>query len=716
MTRILFPPHPEVMDKMCQQGFHDALRFLQRHNKISCTRCIAIQSAYSVENDEEGNDELIDEQEDDDKDVFSVDGEEDESQLVEEVEQLNVKGGLIKKRLDKLTNSLEQLINYGLDERMEKNEEAADDQEMEQQVQKLVDLNKRIHVESREPARKRTGQRHGHACSSRHHINRGKCGECVNLKNQIICNHPLPGNVADAIQEACDKVNKGLINYIFKFRIVKIMSTLSLPYVLPFDITLVLINKLRKLLPLLGRELANSLRRVVQRILKLLSKMNSKDDVSETCLANFRYQVAVTEFDYSNEQTTPTKEQRSLSRKVSSVSCATPELSYEGRSNDRKTLEKSYSFKVSRNRSNEDLSRIPTRIHSVDGRHRSQRKSYAGSEQFLSKGGQERKVSMMDVLGCKPSERVLSKMNLGFSMDLNDIANMQSRGEAITSPVVQAPTTAQSVAPSPSLTTLPFSTVLNSTPDVVESSLGVVLPPVSYNAEAILAESYVKSNSDRLALAATVPSFLSNASTSNEKTSNDSAADDPNEQVIQIANQALNKGIDDLSEAEPKLGRLKEITNSKEALMAFHYKGADNVVKVTEIFNFSNEDAEERRLQSDLSSTEQEAEDHLNEEEGEERLARLGGGKHFVEDSNKSFFSSFSGSSFDVFSPVEKEEAEEGAETQLLFSRRGSVPASLDSWASDDSLDLSKDEQESDSEDTKKISKRQRKTNYIVRQ
>lgn len=44
--RILFPPRPEILSNMCQQGFDDALHFLHRNNLISCTRCLAIQSTF----------------------------------------------------------------------------------------------------------------------------------------------------------------------------------------------------------------------------------------------------------------------------------------------------------------------------------------------------------------------------------------------------------------------------------------------------------------------------------------------------------------------------------------------------------------------------------------------------------------------------------------------------------------------------------------------
>uniref|UniRef100_A0A2H1WNU2 triacylglycerol lipase n=1 Tax=Spodoptera frugiperda TaxID=7108 RepID=A0A2H1WNU2_SPOFR len=48
-ARILFPPKPEVLSNMCKQGFDDALRFLQRNNMISCTRCLAVQSTFQLQ-------------------------------------------------------------------------------------------------------------------------------------------------------------------------------------------------------------------------------------------------------------------------------------------------------------------------------------------------------------------------------------------------------------------------------------------------------------------------------------------------------------------------------------------------------------------------------------------------------------------------------------------------------------------------------------------
>lgn len=44
-------------------------------------------------------------------------------------------------------------------------------------------------------------------------------------------------------QEAIDTANKGLINWVFKHRGMKLLSILSLPYTLPFDVAFAVFNK-----------------------------------------------------------------------------------------------------------------------------------------------------------------------------------------------------------------------------------------------------------------------------------------------------------------------------------------------------------------------------------------------------------------------------------------------------------------------------------------
>ena len=199
MTRILFPPHPEIMSKMCEQGFNDALKFLQRNNKISCLRCLAIQSSFLVSDSNE---------------------EENEEELME------------ANKLDCESDSYDD-----------------------------------------------------------------GCIDCKSRREMAIADS-LPDPVAQAIREAVDSVNRGLINWLFKHRPVKILSFMTVPYVLPFDITLVLLIKTWKLLPYIRKELKTSLYSLLSFTTKMVNKMQSKKN---QCSAKFSCELAITEFDYSNE-------------------------------------------------------------------------------------------------------------------------------------------------------------------------------------------------------------------------------------------------------------------------------------------------------------------------------------------------------------------------------------------------------------------------------
>jgi patatin-like phospholipase domain-containing protein 2 len=53
----------------------------------------------------------------------------------------------------------------------------------------------------------------------------------------------LPETVMTIFQEAIETANKGLVNWIFKHRGMKLLSVLSLPCVLPADIVYATFNK-----------------------------------------------------------------------------------------------------------------------------------------------------------------------------------------------------------------------------------------------------------------------------------------------------------------------------------------------------------------------------------------------------------------------------------------------------------------------------------------
>ena len=328
LSTVLFPPHPEVMSKMCQQGFDDALRFLQRNNIISCLRCVAIQSSFTVTE----------------------------------------------------SNGKENAI-------------VSDD---------LVSV---------EP-----------------HEYDG-CSGCERRRDEALFDS-LPDPVARAIQDACDQVDKGVINWIFKHKPVKLISFLTIPYVLPFDITIVVLMKLWRQLPSIKKEINNSFSHLMSLTNAILSKVESKRHFYS---ANFSCQLAVTEYDYSAG---------SGKQVINSVSSVTPKSSssplierkqsvlMERKPSVRmpsKPLERSQTFCTGRrsgviNRPNIPIRRQPSH-DTVDAmalqkeRSSLHRKSYAGSEFILSR--ENRRMSVADAYAAQAPERVISKVNFGFTVDLS---------------------------------------------------------------------------------------------------------------------------------------------------------------------------------------------------------------------------------------------------------------------------------------------------------
>ncbi|CAM1303883.1 PNPLA2 (predicted) [Pycnogonum litorale] len=173
-TKILFPAHPDSLNNLCKQGFDDALRFLQRNNLISCTRCLALTSS------------------------IAVDSESDES-------------------------------------------------------------------------------------------------NCVQRRHLALLDS-LPDNVVNAIQAAADSLDKGMINWIFNRRPMKLLSLLTAPYVLPLDVMYLCFLKVWKNMPDLKKDIYSSVKNVstlVRNIMKYFNKERHRYS------AKFTYELAITEIDHA---------------------------------------------------------------------------------------------------------------------------------------------------------------------------------------------------------------------------------------------------------------------------------------------------------------------------------------------------------------------------------------------------------------------------------
>ncbi|KAL0273132.1 UNVERIFIED_CONTAM: hypothetical protein PYX00_005879 [Menopon gallinae] len=186
IARILFPPKPETLSKMCKQGFDDALKFLHRNNLINCTSCLSVQSVFVV------------------------------------------------------SESIDDSCDY-------------------------------------DP----------------------ECNECKFHRQEALHKAKIPDTVMSVFQEAIDTANKGLINWIFKHRGMKLLSVLSLPYTLPFEIAYATYSKLIACGPFVG----HSVKSIVHMIISILRSLVLRvDRQSREISSSIKCQLAVTQYGDFNEE------------------------------------------------------------------------------------------------------------------------------------------------------------------------------------------------------------------------------------------------------------------------------------------------------------------------------------------------------------------------------------------------------------------------------
>ncbi|KAH7969159.1 hypothetical protein HPB52_015188 [Rhipicephalus sanguineus] len=130
------------------------------------------------------------------------------------------------------------------------------------------------------------------------------CDNCHSCKQrqQLALTDSLPETIVRAIQDASDQLNKGVINWLFRHRPMKLLSILTIPYVLPIDITIVVICKMWQLLPKMRREIRRRLMRTVGVARDFTSKLQSKHPLYS---ARFSCQLNITEFNYTPDEPEP---------------------------------------------------------------------------------------------------------------------------------------------------------------------------------------------------------------------------------------------------------------------------------------------------------------------------------------------------------------------------------------------------------------------------
>ncbi|XP_015928950.1 patatin-like phospholipase domain-containing protein 2 [Parasteatoda tepidariorum] len=297
--RILFPPKPEILSKMCEQGFDDALRYLQRRRIISCTRCLGVKSVVKIQqkSEEDSGNELT-------KLEHEFDG----------------------------------------------------------------------------------------------------CEDCKK-KRQKAKASSLPDQVVSAIQDACDQVNKGLYNYLFNNRFMKLVKLMGMPYTLSYDVSIAIFIKILHLLPDFRQELLNKFQDVIALIKQLLTKLETKNILYR---AMFSCELSITEFNYSEEKVDPIQ---------SGLPHRTTIKTEEERVPKRK-------FSIRRALSAQIVPNVEPR---------QQRKSYAGFPNSAQQPEvpQVRRKSLSEVI---QPERVIRNMRFGFTVGvMPDLSSNDKHAELFNS-------------------------------------------------------------------------------------------------------------------------------------------------------------------------------------------------------------------------------------------------------------------------------------------
>jgi len=561
---VLFPPPPEVMSNMCQQGFEDALRFLQRNNKISCIKCVAIQSSFTVA---ETDKITVD---DDNRDQEKK----KKASLTRKASSARIPVGVPGGNSTTRPGTLSKTPSRASIKILSRSSSLADfDSEFEVELDHEFD----------------------------------GCEDCERRRETAILDK-LPDPVAKAIQQTCDEVNKGVINWLFKHRPVKLLSLLTLPYVLPFDITIVILTKLYRRLPWIKSEAKRSLSSLTNFVMTQLMKMESSRHLYS---AQFSCQMSVTEFAYNDSEDTEvitgpvSKTDKTansvLVRKKSTIRAPLPSDVIDS-SRERKTsviskrhrLERSNTF-GGRRKFGVDHSPYQTLPSNLAQQHL-HRKSFASSAEYLPLKSDPRKTSCQVV---QSPERILSTVNFGFTVDLAS-SSLGTRS-----------TSSRSLrGSSRNLLSDDFDSLddgrkvsNNSPPDVIETLKNLSEEAASNKSslcgEASLSTSVAPVGKQEISALNLANRALSwereTASNDNGRRKSVMGGRRPSTVTRKISTTAV-----PTNDSGDGFDRILAATSSQDhPLMSFYYMDDKNQVKMTEIFNIQdNQDMTQEELQS----------------------------------------------------------------------------------------------------------------------
>ena len=243
LSHALLPPEPEVLSELCKQGFADGIKYLQRRNLISCTKCLEIRSSLLVTTTGQDLEEVIS--------MSSEFGAGEADSLAAE----------------STTTVHNQLI-------------------VEQQEQQLIKIEGSGRRDSIVSSSSQLVLQHSGTTTKTTFLDDAGdemfCYECEQIKQRLLDSDPLPTRIGERIRDACEKVNKSLYKWIYSHRPVKYLSYLMVPYYLPIDISLSLLYKYWKRMPTLVRSdlIADITCEILEFLIEVLRRMQTRSTSS----------------------------------------------------------------------------------------------------------------------------------------------------------------------------------------------------------------------------------------------------------------------------------------------------------------------------------------------------------------------------------------------------------------------------------------------------
>jgi len=248
LSHALLPPEPEILSDLCKQGFADGIRYLQRMNLISCTKCLEIRSSLLV----------------------TTDGED-----IEEVFSSSIANQDNVSSCEKSNNEPMHIV-------------------LRQQEQETIEITDR-HQPQDPTNQSESGSRHLNDGNNNvkppvtlYNLLNGisqdedsdfedldNCNECVLIRERALYD-PLPKLFSDRILEASEKVNKSLLKWIYSHRPIKYLSYLMAPYYVPVDLTLAIMYKFWKRLPVIRSEISDYVNHILDFMIVMLRRMQTR--------------------------------------------------------------------------------------------------------------------------------------------------------------------------------------------------------------------------------------------------------------------------------------------------------------------------------------------------------------------------------------------------------------------------------------------------------